>query len=202
MVAFKTILANIDRDLLQLAQQRRADGVLPGRGAFVATYNTLLMTKRPFAYDEAHDKFLYDGGEMTGRTLAELRLLCARESRQAPALKTVQQAAQALCSAHKVNSAAGLPLQAAMTALLNESSGDQDLVRTITVHGVPFQFVAMRDIKLAVDAHGAKGAKRIRAVMRALGWRARPAIIYGRRMRGFILPAGADETGVTPRRGY
>lgn len=194
MVAFKTILENIDRDQLRQAQQQHADGVLAGRSVFVVTYNTLLMTKRPFAYDEAHDKFLYDGGELTGRTLAELRLLCARESRQAPALKTVRDAAQALCSANKVNSAPGLPLQAAIAALLNDTSGDQDLVRTITVHGVPFRFVAMRDIKLAVDAHGAKGARRIRVVMRALGWQARPAIVHGRRLRGFALLMGTDET--------
>ena len=177
-------------------QERQARaGVLTGKGTFIATYNTLIKMGKLFAYDEFSDKYFCDDREITGHVLAELRLLCARQSLKAPDRRTVQEAAQALCRLNRVSAdhplahspGAPLPWQDAIETMLRDAveGGDQDLVRTITVHGTPFWFAPMRDIKLALDARGVEGARRIRAVMRALGWRARPAIVHGRRMQGF-----------------
>jgi hypothetical protein len=175
----------------------RKTGTLAGRGAFVEAYNTLLSLQTngktkgrgaPFAYDQSLDRYFYDGKELNGSVLVELRLLCARKNQRCPCLDTIRDAAAALCEANTVNRTNGLPWQAAVGGMLHEAitNDDRDFVRTITVRGVPFWFVAMRDIKLALGAKGAKGATRIRAAMKALGWRATPAIVHGRRTRGFI----------------
>jgi hypothetical protein len=76
-------------------------------------------------------------------------------------------------------------LDDAMVATLPFPADDGVLAR-ISIHGVPYWFVAMRDIKSELDAYGAPQLRLLRAAMKALGWQERRAIAWGRRNVGFI----------------
>ena len=54
--------------------------------------------------------------------------------------------------------------------------------------GAPHWFVTMRDVKAELDAYGAANVRGLRAAMKALGWRERRAIAWGRRTHGFVKP--------------
>ena len=164
-------------------------GSLVGRTPFAAAYNALLGTGRSFAYDECRDKTFCDGEELTAGKLAELRLAVSRAGSKA-GLRTVQDAARALGRQRPV--VAGfepdlINLRAAIAATLADRDGP---VRIVTVRGDPRQFVPLRDLMAALGVRGSQATTRVRAAMKALGWRANPAIICGRRMRGFWAKAG------------
>jgi hypothetical protein len=164
-------------------------GILLGRGAFIATYNNLLLTGKSFAYDAFRDRYYYDGREITGGVLAELRLLAAKECAIAPDHRTVRDAVKALCQQH--SSTREQPKDVwhdAIADILQEAIavGDRERVRVITIYGVPHWCVAMYDLKQALDVRGRNGSRRIRSIMRILGWQARSVIICGHRMRGFV----------------
>jgi hypothetical protein len=68
------------------------------------------------------------------------------------------------------------------------SPNDDGILARITLNAVPHWFVSMRDVKAELDAYGAASVRRLRAAMKALGWRERRAIAWGRRTHGFIKP--------------
>jgi hypothetical protein len=65
---------------------------------------------------------------------------------------------------------------------------DESFVVPLVFKGRSHRFVIERDLKHALGATGADGARRIRAVMKELGWLGRPARVNGVRVRGFASP--------------
>jgi hypothetical protein len=204
MINFVTQLRTTSDEQKRAYASAREKGALDGRGAFVETYNTLVGLSRD-STGAADPRAISGRGASAqqpefpqhapGQLPAVIEIFVESlvvYERAAPyrlvGLDTVRDAARALCEANTINATPGLPWQDKIEAMLADAiaTGDRALVTIITVHGVAFWFVAMRDIKLALGARGVKGAARIRAAMRALGWRPRPAIIHGRRMHGFV----------------
>jgi hypothetical protein len=161
-------------------------GMLTGRGAFIETYNNLVGTGKAFTHDAMRDRYYYDGREINGSMLAELRVVAAAGRLVAPNQRTLWDAVRALCRKHPID---GQPehikdqWQDAISVILE---GDRRVARVVTIHGVPHQCVAMRDLKQALDVRGRDSSRRVYSVMRMLGWQARPVFSYGHRMRGFV----------------
>jgi hypothetical protein len=177
MVSFVEQLQVQSEQLKALQAARAQAGMLTGKGAFIETYNNLIATGKVFAHDTFHDRYYYDGREVNGAVLAELRGVVAQGG--SADRGTVWDAVRALCRKHPCEHVKD-QRQDAIETILAE---DQGVVRRITIHGVSHWCVAMRDLKRAVDVKGVDGARRVYAIMRELGWQARPVFIYGRRMR-------------------
>jgi hypothetical protein len=143
--------------------------MLTGRGAFIETYNTLLLSGKAFTHDAMRDKYYWDGSEINSSVLAELRGVCAAGRLVAPDQKTLWDAVRALCRKHPCEHVKD-QWQDAIAELLNE------MATRITIHGVAYWCVALCDIRQALNL--GRSAKRIRAIMRELGWQARPIIVY------------------------
>jgi hypothetical protein len=149
--------------------------MLTGRSAFIETYNSLVATGKVFGYDVLRDRYYYDGREITGAVLAELRGVVAQDG--SADRSTLRDAVRALCMKHPLDQR---KWPEAIAAVGNE------LAIQITIHGVPHWCVAMRDLKQALDVRRGDSTKQINQAMRGLGWQCRPVFIYGHRMRGFV----------------
>jgi hypothetical protein len=179
-------------------QLKSSEGALEPGSGFARAYNTLLVIKDKLTYDGQF--YFYDGQQLTRDALIRLRLLCAERHVHA-SLEVVRQAAVALAIAQQASD----PWEATIGTMLGGAivAQNEGLVAKITIRNEPFWFVCMRDIKLSVGATGADGARRIRAVMRTLGWRQRPAVVWGRRMRGFArkIDLATGEEAMSDRSG-
>jgi hypothetical protein len=78
MVAFVEQLRLQSLQLKAINAARMQTGMLTGRSTFIETYNSLVAIGKVFAYDSFNDKYYYDGREITGAVLAELRGVVAQ----------------------------------------------------------------------------------------------------------------------------
>jgi Virulence-associated protein E len=83
----------------------RSKGVerLKGRSSYAQAHNLLAALPYRFSYDEFHDQCFYDGEVLADALIGRLREYCinASDDHRDPTLKTVREAAEALCDGNR-----------------------------------------------------------------------------------------------------
>jgi hypothetical protein len=177
---------------LALLQRPAPRSPRPSRTLFARAYASLLPQRHLFAAlgptTGKSRRLFYDGRDINASVLVELCELCAHDGVPV-GIDIVRRVAEALaCPAvDPYEERLRAWLDDAIAATLPLAHDDGCLAR-INLNTMPHWFVSMRDLKAELDAYGAANVRRLRSAMKALGWRERRAIAWGRRTAGFVRP--------------